>query len=304
MGLNIKEVIDTRATVTADPRMPPRDHYDRPKVLLPDGSKRVPYTRTSSAGGVLEDMTGIIDWKLRLVALGASKFPALLEPLEGVYGVDEPEDKAVARSVSERLLEAAGASTKAESGTDFHSWTEAYDRGDSLSELPEHFKRMMDNYHQLVEKMRAEVGYEVLAAEQFGVNDVRKVAGTTDRVALVNGKACIVDVKTSGSMDFGVGKFAMQIEGYSGMRKYDDLEATKGVDEYGLGVGRAPFAEGYEVDREVGYILWVPQHGETAAFAPIDLTRAEAGYKLAEELKEWRNSWKRKANKFTPIIAV
>lgn len=52
------------------------------------------------------------------------------------------------------------------------------------------------------------------------------------------------------------------------------------------------------------YIMWVPQSGEQAALGEVNLTEAVEGFKLAEDLREWRRKWNRKALKFTPSITV
>ena len=51
----------------------PRDRYGRPMVVPPKGGKPVPYTRTTTVAGSLDDGTGLVAWKLRMAAAGLTE---------------------------------------------------------------------------------------------------------------------------------------------------------------------------------------------------------------------------------------
>lgn len=303
MGLNIRKAEQPSGPIT-DPHRPPRDYHDRPLVLLPDGSKRAPYGRPSGAGGALEDTSGLTLWKSRLAAYGAvTTFPELAAELSRMESLDDPAAKKRANEITSIFQEAAGMSLKAEMGTIIHALTEAEDRGEDLGYLPEKTRSLMEKYRELIARLERDHGYRVLSTETFGVNDELKLAGTSDRISEYEGEVIVVDNKSSGSLDFGVGKFAMQMLAYAGMVRYDDVAARQGED-VGLGVGRTPMVEGREVSRTRAAIIWIPQSGETAQFGLVNLEEAVVGYELAAGVREWRNKWKRKALKFTPIVAV
>jgi len=56
----------------------PRDRYGRPMVVPPKGGKPVPYTRTTTVAGSLDDGTALVAWKLRMAAAGLTLRPDLL----------------------------------------------------------------------------------------------------------------------------------------------------------------------------------------------------------------------------------
>ena len=301
MGLTITTSADVGHD--NDPSLPGRDYHGRPKVWLPDGSKRVPYARTSGAGEALEDKRGLMNWKSRLAAYGAFKYPDILSGMASVTNLDDTEQKRQADRVTEALQEAAGMSIKAMAGTHIHTLSEAVDAGYDVGFMPDSVARVVDNYRRLVELAKQEFGYQPYLTEQFVVNDTYGVAGTADRYSFVHGLLSVVDIKTWGSSEYAAGKTAMQLLGYAGGVCYNDLQARQGFNN-GLGVGRSPIHPEHEVSQEIGWVIWVPQHGSGGYMGSLDLTKAHDGYRLASELKEWQNGWKRKANKFTPSLTV
>ena len=48
----------------------PRDQWGRPMILPPKGKKRVPYRRTTTFVGCLDDMNNLMKWQARQVAYG------------------------------------------------------------------------------------------------------------------------------------------------------------------------------------------------------------------------------------------
>ena len=56
----------------------PRDRYGRPMIVPPKGGKPVPYTRTTTVAGSLDDGTALVAWKLRMAAAGLTLRPDLL----------------------------------------------------------------------------------------------------------------------------------------------------------------------------------------------------------------------------------
>lgn len=295
MGLTITKV----EVPEPEPRpthLPPRNWQDKPMIIVPGQETRVPYFRASSIGGSLEDLTNVNKWKSRLVTLGAYRFPRILEKMSAITDPDDAEQKKLMNKITEELQDLAGMSSKAMRGTDIHAISEEMDIGTEMY-IPDHYVKPVENYRKLVEEMKSGLGYRVWATELFGVNDTFKAAGTTDRVGWIRDELCIIDLKTSGSMDFSMGKFAMQLLTYAGMVRYHDLEAQQGA-------GRYPIHPEESVSQVRAYIMWVPQSGEQAALGEVNLTEAVEGFKLAEDLREWRRKWNRKALKFTPSITV
>lgn len=209
-----------------------RDRFDRPLIVQPDGSKK-PYNRASSYGGQIEDKSAIARWQYQQTLRGIAMRPALLERVPDVAKSDpwaelDRKTKQGLSSVAEEAQEIAGSSLKSQLGTQIHAATEFVDLGDSLedkfSELPQDRRLLLieraNAYHRAV----SDWGLKFDSVEQFGVQDELQVAGTWDRRGLVpwwpQHKQCIVDVKTSSSLDFaGVG-FSVQLATYSRMCEY------------------------------------------------------------------------------------
>src|SRR6478609_1525093 len=69
-----------------------RDRWGRPLIPQPDGRK-LPYTRASSLGGVLEDQYGLGRWRARQVAWGLSRRADLHLAVQAVRTPDAFGDK-------------------------------------------------------------------------------------------------------------------------------------------------------------------------------------------------------------------
>lgn len=232
----------------------PRDRYDRP-LIWPVGTgpethakkDMRPYNRASSYGGQLEDKGALEKWGKRQMLRGAAidvdrwrqemaavnrgeMRPELVRtsiidrvpegPARVRGGEPEFRDKKTLNQLVEQADEAVGSQDKAALGTAIHLATELIDQGDDLSTLSPLLRNRADAYY----KATREWGLEYTAIERFGVEDVNEVAGTTDRAGYIpfwgRDKQRILDVKTSGSMDFaGIG-FAVQLATYAHMAYY------------------------------------------------------------------------------------
>lgn len=216
-----------------------RDRYDRPLIKQPDGTK-LPYNRASSYGGQIDDKTNVQKWELRQVLRGAAI--AVRKGIEPNFLNGIPEhlldpwdeytskrEKEAITSMADRAKEYAGSNLKSQLGTDIHYATELVDLGESLEDGLKQF----EPWRRELLKERAETYYRVTqdyglkhhSIEQFGVQDELLVAGTWDRSSFVpwwpGHKETILDVKTSGSMDFAGVTFAVQLATYAHMQAYD-----------------------------------------------------------------------------------
>lgn len=296
MALELRRA--AKAEVEIDPNEVPRDRWGRPKLLVPDGSHRAAYARASSVGAVLENKEGLMMWKARLAAWGAVHFPRLADELQDIEDLDDPDSKKILNRVTTALQEAAGASRKAERGTNFHTLTEQIDKGGDLGYVPSYLRDMASAYEKLTTRLAQERGYEVVLSEEFCVNDYWSVAGTPDRIVMIDGAPAVLDVKTMGSMDFGIGKIIMQMYNYGQSLRYSEVDAKAGHD-VGYGVGRTLMVPGFQKVIDRGFILWVPQGQDKAVLSQeYDLRHGEQGMELARDVREWDNMWKRKAYKF------
>lgn len=204
----------------------PRDNWNRPMIWLPDMSRRVAYARASSYGGQLEDKSALEKWGKRQMLRGAAIDPSIIErvpqgPARQRGGEPAYQDKKTLDRLVEQADEAVGSQDKAALGTAIHYGTEVVDLGGSLENLTPLVRNRADAYYRACR----EAGLVMTSVEQFGVEDINQVAGTWDRLGYVPfwpGKIQrVLDVKTSGSMDFaGIG-FQVQLAEYAHMKRYD-----------------------------------------------------------------------------------
>lgn len=244
--------------------------------------------------------------------------------------------KATVDEIAEDALELGGAHVKANKGTDLHKLTEVCDLEGieavrALAEAEEITPADLadiEAYHEAVTK----AGLKVIAVEQVVVDDVRGVAGTTDRIVLAPGKLLgrtraakvIADVKT-GNMEYAIGKTAMQITVYATSKAYTPGE----VGRTDLGVlkpntakhpGKAPLKkdrplkrdgveamEAYEArvakydadlaaytsKRGVGLLIHLPAGKAQCTIHLVDLNLGAQGLKIIEQVRAWRNDGKR-----------
>jgi hypothetical protein len=144
-----------------------------------------------------------------MVALGLADRPDLL-----LAAAAHRDDKNKLNDICDQAKEAAKASASATTGTALHALTEQHDRGQTLGVLPADAKADLDAYIAATEP------FEHLGIEEFVVHDGFKIGGTFDRLVRYNGEVYIADLKT-GSVDFGIGKIAMQLAVYAHSVRYD-----------------------------------------------------------------------------------
>lgn len=217
----------------------PRDRYDRPLILQPDGSRQ-PYNRASSYGGQIEDNSNISRWQQQQVVRGIAMHPELLNAVPANAKGDpwadltSNEKKGLTR-IAEQAQEYAGSSLKATLGTQIHAATEFIDLGDSLEDKLAEFdpvrRKLLIERANAYYRMVQDYGFRWQEIETFGVQDDLHVAGTMDRLGFVpfwpEHKNTVVDNKTSSSLDFaGVG-FSVQLATYSRMKRYEIATETR-----------------------------------------------------------------------------
>lgn len=243
----------------------PRDRYGRPMVVPPKGGKPVPYTRTTTVAGSLDDGTALVAWKLRMAAAGLSMRPDLLLAVAAAR-----EDKLAMDALVEDSINAAGGSTAATIGTAVHALTEKLDRGQDLGIIPQDYVADIQAYAEATKH------FENVNIEQFCVLDKYKIAGTPDRVVRYKGELFISDLKT-GSISYP-GKIAMQLAVYANGLPYDPATATRG--SWG------------DVNTERGIIVHLPAGSGKCELHFVDIKEGWKGIQLAMKVRSWRDTKK------------
>lgn len=240
-----------------------RDRYGRPLIRSVDSTKPIPYTRCTTFAGLLEDTYNLSRWQQRMVALGLVDRPDLQLAVAA-----HREDKKKLNDLCNEALEAAQAHAAATTGTALHAFTEQHDRGTlDLAKVPAAYKPDIKAY------AAATAPLEMVQVETFGVIDDLRIAGTWDRIVRVGGRCYIADIKT-GSIDFGIGKIAIQLAIYAHCKRYDVAAGTR---------HKLP-----DVDLERAIVIHLPAGTGTCRLVSVDIAAGWEAVTLATQVKAWR----------------
>lgn len=219
----LAQVDNRQAIEPPKPDGPPRDRWDRPLVIPPGGGRPKAYHRASSFGGQIDDTYNLVRWQKRQVARGMAVRvrDALAQGKQLMLPtLDEPTTTAQKNAWNaqyEAAEEAAGSNVKSALGTAIHAATERVDKGESTADMAPHLRERAAAYWHFCQTN----GIHPTSVEVFGVEDEHHVAGTWDRTGWWAGRHKILDVKTSGSMDYAGIVFAVQLAEYAHMSAYD-----------------------------------------------------------------------------------
>lgn len=239
----------------------PRDRWDRPLIIPPDGGAPVPYARVTKFTDVLDDKKNLELWQQRMVALGLADRPDLLLAVAA-----HRDDKRKLNQLCRAAQEAASSSAASTTGTALHAITEQHDRG-TLKVVPPQVKDDLDSY------IRATEPFENLYIEQFVVNDHLQVGGTPDRVVRYNGRSYIWDLKTGLRVDYSFGKFAMQLGTYSRSSLYDPATGKRTK---------------LDVDQNRGIVAHLPAGSGECTLYWVDIAAGWEGALIAADVQGWR----------------
>lgn len=246
----------------------PRDRWGRPMILPAKGgktAKRVAYRRATTFVGCLDDTNGLMKWMSRQVAFGMGQRKDLVLAAAAADPADKKKLGEIADKAAEHAKGISG--DAAETGTALHSLTERIDRGERLGVIPGEYKADIEAYRRATENI------EYLGIETFRVHDEFKVAGTADRIGMINGQATIMDIKT-GSIDFPH-KMAMQLAMYSRSVPYD-IATDKRVEDP------------QPVDRNRGIIIHLPAGQGICNLYQIDIGVGWGACLIAKQVWDWR----------------
>jgi hypothetical protein len=246
-----------------------RNQWGQPLIVPPGGGRAVGYQRVTTFIKPLEDTHGLQNWMKRQVAVGLSMQENLRRAVDahgpGYLNGDE-DDKKTLDAVCEQAMAAADSKGKATLGTALHRLTERLDRGDlTLADVPDWAKPDCAEYLRITD------GFQWLHIERMHVNDELRVAGTPDRIALIDGQETVVDLKTG---SFYASSCAAQLGIYANSHRYDIATCER-------------IPTGYRRDR--GLVVHLPAGSGQARLRWVDIG---AGYDIAKRtcclIREWR----------------
>lgn len=252
------------STATADPfglADVPRDRWGRP-LIKPVGGQGKPkaYTRCTTYVGCLEDTFNLAKWQQRMVALGLAARPDLLLAVSA-----HSDDKSRLDDLCTEAREAAAASSAATTGTALHRLAERLDRGERV-DIPAAVRADMQAYQ------RATSGVDWLHIEQITVHDGLAVAGTPDRIGRRGGATQVYDIKT-GSIDYGMGKIAMQLALYARSQLYDPATGDR---------------TDLDVDLDHAVVIHLPAGQGRCELVEVDIAAGWEAVQLAGQVRAWR----------------
>jgi len=250
---------------------PPRGDLEKIKrngwgQPLIGGGKPKGYQRTTTFIKGLDDTSGLEKWKMRQVAIGLMNRRDLQQSVQ-VHGPgcaeDDADDKKTMDGICQQAMEAAGSSAKATLGSALHRLTERLDRG-QVTAVPDWAADDVAAYRAATKQ------FEWLHIERMLVHDAWQVAGTPDRVALIDGQPTIVDLKTG---SFYASTCAMQLAVYANSLLYDITTAER------TDIG---------VRKDKGLIVHLPAGTAKPALIWVDLIAGYEAAALGVQVKAWR----------------
>jgi hypothetical protein len=239
----------------------PRDRWQRPLVIPRGGGTPVAYTRCTTYVGVLEDTYNLARWQQRMVALGLASRPDLLLAVSA-----HSDDKAQLNQICVDAQEAAAAHAAATTGTALHALTERLDRGLPVGVIPEAYQADLAAYE------KATVELTPVEIETFTVLDTLQIGGTPDRVVEFRGDRYIADVKT-GSIEYGMGKIAMQLAVYSRSSLYNPTNGQRA---------------GLRVNQNNAIVIHLPAGEGRCELHWVNIAAGWEAVKLATSVRAWR----------------
>jgi len=280
------------------PEKPPRDGSGRP-LLIPRGveindDNRVPYTRASGLGDLLEEFGFLWKWKMRGLAKGLADRMDLIrlvaaEDYTCGFADDEQANRQAGRNIDqviERAMDHAGVDMKADYGTAIHLRTEPGNRGTDPDE-----KQREDQ--ESCWRLWTELGVAHIGTEVFTACDETMSAGTFDHLSFVPGYGIVVtDKKTSSKAK---SSYDVQLGGYANSDVYDkETDTRMTLEEYIESQGWNPGL----LNRKVGIVWWVKNGKTEPRF--LDL---ENGFHWAKVAADIRDNRRPAASRVAPNVA-
>jgi hypothetical protein len=280
---------------------------DRPPVDFNRGSGGEPmipnedgkverFARCSSLGAVLDEKSGLNNWLTSKALEGAARDQSILA--RALASSPYEDHKSDWTRIREDAIQAGRGAYRADLGTAVHAMAdrfeqdETYDPGGVYTPALEAYTKAL-----------ADVGLKSQLFEAKLVNDERKVAGSADRivettlplvapdgVVIPPGELLIGDMKTGKSLEFSIPGYAVQMAAYAGAVLYDVVENV-----------RLPTPP---IRQDWGVIFHLDVEEVHCEMLWVDLAVGRFGADLAEAVREWRRSWRRKNDYKASVVPV
>lgn len=250
-------------------------------LVMNDQGKFERYRRSSSVGKILDDESGLTDWRIRTIIVGAAQRPDLMAH---VSTLDPDGQKGDLRDVAEECLVAGKGTQRRTTGTAIHKMLDLVDSDADWTPAPQ-FQAAVDSYKAALRNY----GLVPVDIEVQCVNDEHRLAGTADRryrttkaltvpstgQIIPIGETLIGDTKTGQSLEYAAGSYATQLAAYAGSKRYDVVTNE-----------RSEFDP--PNNQDFGIIMHVDAEAGRTDVYFVDLEAGRFGIRLAESIREWR----------------
>lgn len=262
---------------------PKRDTWGRYIIPHPDDpGKEVHWTRATTFAESIEDQYNIKKWAMRATAVGISRRQDMVA-LAGA--LDVKEDKKQLDQLCDKALTVATADSRSNLGTALHKFTERIDGG-TMDPLDVPQAHRNDLYAYLELKSKHGIHTHRSYIERITVLPEWNVAGTMDRIVKMGGKVYIGDLKTGDSLDYGMGKIAVQLALYAhGVKLWNEQTGE--------------FEDMPPVDQKTGLVFHVPAGTGTATLYEVDI---ESGWEAAQ-ICAWVRDWRKKGRSLARSVS-
>jgi hypothetical protein len=163
----------------------PRDQWERPIIVLPDGTGVISYVRASKYGKLIRNQRALIKWDERNIVWGMSRGHHLVARASGVRTLTAGPDISVLEDIAEQAKTIAGAHAGAMTGSGMHALHARRIAGEDLSWLDPTIMLCLDAITDLLDPRIFEVvlteGDDDLG-RTFVVHDDLQSAGSFDLV--------------------------------------------------------------------------------------------------------------------------
>lgn len=250
---------------------PERDRWGRYRIPHPVTAKMQSWTRATTFASSIADTFGLSRWQTRMACYGLAHRPDL--HAEAASVTDPDAGRATLDRIAEAAKEHAGTSTRARLGTALHAFAEQVDAGGDLAAIPEQWRPDIAAYRAAMDA--AAVTIDPAHIERVVVIPQYQVAGTFDRLVMVDGRRYVADLKTGKDLSYSWTEIAIQLALYA--------HATHIFDP-----GTGELSPMPDVDLDRALVMHLPVGTATCTLHWVDIAAGWEAADLCAEVRTWR----------------
>lgn len=246
-----------------------RDQWKRPLLPDPTNGRKRAWTRVTTMANTIADRYALEKWNQRNLVRGMAVREDLL-----VRAAAAGDDKDELTAVVDAALEAAQATSAADTGTALHRITERLDRGEDVT-VPKDYQGDVEAYTTSM----TDNGIKVLDGwiERIVIAPDLECAGTPDRLVTCPSSdlAVVWDLKTgANALRYSLVDISAQLAIYAAATHYYD----------------GKLHEMPAVEQDFALMCHLPAGSGTATIYSVDLQVGRAVAKLCTQVRAWRKA--------------